>query len=462
MTTNSFTKHRLFATLGCWAAITVTILFHSCQKGTDNIVPAEKNASSYSSEVLDKWMTLQLRLMRNATGIPNQAFSRHFAYSGIAAFESLKPGLTGTNKKWSEKWNGLTDLPVAHPSARFYYPANVNAALAAMNRSLFPNAGTADKAAVDSLETALVNEFLLTQEAPLINVSADYGKSVAAAVFTWAEKDGYLNASNPYSIQVGPGLWKPTPPAFAAPSTPYWGNNRTIVTGSLDNTTVSSLPVYSAEPGSPFYQMVKQVYDASLTLTDDQKAMAIFWRDVPGVTSPGHWLSIVQQVIKQKNTALEKAALAYALTGTALNDALIRCFQLKYQHLTVRPVTYIREVMGFSSWSSFIGTPPHPEYVSNHSALSIAAGTILEKLFGGNQPFTDHTYDYMGLNPRTYSSYTAIGTEAGLSRFYGGIHYHPGINDGILVGKKVADNIFNKNNAGSKRTAVILPGLLTE
>src|SRR4051794_33277852 len=50
-------------------------------------------ASSYSADVIDKWITMQLRLMRDATGIANVAFSRYYAYSGIAALESLTPGL---------------------------------------------------------------------------------------------------------------------------------------------------------------------------------------------------------------------------------------------------------------------------------------------------------------------------------------------------------------------------------
>jgi hypothetical protein len=426
--------------------ITVTgfsLVFSSCQKSSIHKEP--KSASVYSSEVIDKWMTMQLRLMRNATGIPNQAFSRHFAYSGIAAFESLRPGLT-RGKKWNDKWNGLNGLPRFQPSTTFYFPANVNAALAAINKSMFPNANAADKAAIDSLEEALKNKFLLTENASLINASAEFGKSVASAIFNWAEIDGYKMASAPYTVQVGDGLWKPTAPSFASPSTPYWGNNRTVVKESLANTSVNGLPVYSAETGSAFYNMVRQVYDASLVLIDDQKAMALYWRDVPGVTSPGHWVSILQQIMQQKTTSLEKAALAYALTGAALNDALIRCFQLKYQHLAVRPVTYIRDIMGESSWSSFIGTPPHPEYVSNHSALSVASAAVLEELFGRNQPFTDHTYDYMGMAPRNYPSYMAIGLEAGLSRFYGGIHYRQSIDDGTTVGKKIAENILSKQD----------------
>lgn len=89
----------------------ITFSLISCKK--DSIPFGQgKNGSSYSSDVVDKWITMQLRLMRNATGIPNQAFSRQFAYSGVAVLESLKPGLTGTNKKWSERWNDLTGLPV--------------------------------------------------------------------------------------------------------------------------------------------------------------------------------------------------------------------------------------------------------------------------------------------------------------------------------------------------------------
>ena len=416
----------------------------ACGKEVKPVPVPQKDVPAYPSDVIDKWMTLQVRLMRNATGIPNQAFSRHFAYTGIAVYESLKPGLNG-NEEWHNKWNGLSGLPVYGHWKYYYLPANANAALAEINRLFFPGASAMDRAAIDSLETALKNEFLATQEVSVTGTSELYGKAVARAVYRWAETDGSLHAGDPYTVPVGEGLWKPTPPAFSAPSTPYWGNNRTIIKGSLHHTTVSGPPAYSVTPGTPFHNMVKEVYEASQKLTDDQKAMAIFWRDVPGVTSPGHWLSILQQVIREKGTRLEKAALAYALTGSALNDALIRCFQVKYQYLTQRPVTYIRDVMGHTSWSSFIGTPPHPEYISNHSALSVAAAQVMENLFGKNQAFTDHTYDYMNLAPRSYSSYTAIGLEAGYSRFYGGIHYMPSIEDGFRLGQQVTDNIFSKN-----------------
>ena len=418
----------------------ILVAFGACKK---NDYPPHNESEKFGSEVIDKWITIQLRLMRNATGIPNQAFSRHFVYTGVAALESLSPDHVSYFKKFG-KWNGLTGLPTPQHSIRYYYPANVNAALAAMNRSLFPNANQSDKTAIDSLEQALNGVFLTTESAATVNKSSDFGKAVASAVFNWAESDGYKNASSAYTPPVGPGLWVATPPAFAAAATPYWGNNRTVIIGSINQTDPGAPISYSTDPNSAFYKMVKQVYDVSLTLTDDQKAMAIFWRDVPGATSPGHWLSIVQQVLRQTNSRLDKAAFAYALTGAAINDALIGCWKHKYKYNLVRPISYIRDVMGHSTWNSFIGTPAHPEYPSAHSVLSGAAGAAMKEIFGNVGLITDHTYDYLGLPARSFSSFWAIAEEAAQSRVFGGIHCQQTVDVSLIEGKKVAENIFSK------------------
>lgn len=432
-------------------AVVMSATFSACSKN-EGPKPGPMNLpAKYSSDVIDKWITMQLRLMRNATGIQNQAFSRHFVYAGLAALESLSPGIP-THHTYSKKWNGLNGmLPAGGHATSYYYPANVNAALATINRALFPAASAADKTAIDSLENALKQEFLTKESQTKIDISSQYGKDVATAVFNWSETDGYKNASAPYTAPVGDGLWVPTAPAFAAPASPYWGNNRTIVKNSTENTQPVAPIAFSAETKSAFYQMVKEVYDASQTLTDDQKAMAMFWRDVPGVSSPGHWLSILQQVMRKvPNTGLDRAAFAYAFTGAAINDALIACWKSKYQYNLVRPITYIRNVMGFQSWNAHLGTPAHPEYPSAHSSLSAAAAGVMQDMFGNIGSFTDHTYDYLGFAPRTYYSLTAIANEAGLSRWYAGIHYLPSIDAGLKQGKKVADNIFDNNNSSNE------------
>jgi hypothetical protein len=413
--------------------------FVACRKADHFPVSENIDASRYSSDVIDKWITMQLRLMRDAKGIPNVAFSRYYAYSGVAAFEALAP-----DKSFSEKWNGLTGLPHVDFFKRYYWPASVNTALASMNRSIFTTANSADSAAIDSLENALNISFLASVNKDVIIQSNAFGKNVATAVFNWSETDGYKNASTAYTPPIGPGFWEPTPPAFAAASTPYWGKNRPIVSGSIDNTQPGPPIAYSEDPKSAFYLMAKGVYDASQNLTADQTAMALFWRDIPGVSSPGHWLSILQQVLQQTNSHLDKAAFAYAVTGVCLSDACISCWQTKYQYNLVRPVTYIQNVLGYTVWAPVLSTPAHPECSSAHAVLSAATADAFTEVFGNIGSFTDHTYDYLAFAPRTFSSFRAIGIDAGNSRLYGGIHYQPSIDTGLMQGRKVTANIFDK------------------
>ena len=431
--------------------ITLAGLLAGCRKSGPVFRDGNDDAAIYSSDVIDKWITLQLRLMRDASGIPNVAFSRYYAYSGIVALEALKPGIDRDDYDFN--WNGLTDLPEVEMHKKYFWPASVNAGLATINRSMFPNASAVDKSAIDSLESALNSSFNLVN-AEVIDRSNSFGNSVGTTIFNWAETDGYKNANAPYTPPVGAGLWVPTPPALAAASTPYWGNNRPIISGSGEDTQPGAPTPYSTDVNSQFFLMVKQVYDASQNLTTEQTNQAIFWRDIPGVTSPGHWLSILQQVLNLTHSRLDKAALSYAITGVCLSDACISCWHTKYTYNLVRPITYIRDVMGYTTWNSLLTTPAHPEYSSAHAVLSSSAAAAFSFLFGksiGN--FTDHTYDYMNLPPRSYDSFQAIGEDAGYSRIYAGIHYLPSIKTGLLQGRKVTSNILSviKNENGNKK-----------
>jgi hypothetical protein len=445
---NKCSRHAIYRTLFCMIFLSVS--FFACKKTevplsqnaeSSSDLLLNKNASQFSSEVIDKWITMQLRLNRDAVGIPNVAFFRYCAYSGIAALESLTPGLP-QKEVLSDKWNGLTGLPHTDGSKNYYWPASVNTALASMNRNIFTTASTIDKAAIDSLENALNDSYLLIKNTDVITKSNTFGQAVADAVFSWSQTDGYLHASDPYIAPTGPGLWVPTPPLFSPASTPYWGNNRTLVNGSTDNTQPGPPIAYSEDPNSDFYKMVKHVYNVSQNLTPADSAQALFWRDLPGVTAAGHWLSILQQVLKQTNSTLDKAAFAYALTGVCLNDASISCWQTKYHYNLLRPVTYIQQVLGHTSWLPLLSTPAHPEYSSAHCVMSGAAAKVLTAIFGDIGSFTDHTYDYLGFAPRTFSSFHDIGEDVAHARVLAGLHYRPSCDTGLIQGRKVTANIL--------------------
>ena len=404
-----------------------------------------QDAGNYSSEILDKWMTLQIRLMSTTQASFNGPFIRIYAYSGIAAYAAIYPGIAGSspNKFNLNQLNSFPELPVVSPDRKYYWPASMNAALAYMNHAMFPMASAAGKAAMDSLEEAIRKSFPVDSRDSAIFFSADYGKQIARAVFNWAEMDGYRNGNDPYSAPEGRGMWKPTAPSYARAVSPYWGRIRTIVPGSNDNTEPGPPPEYSEDKKSGFYKMVKQVYDMSNQITPEQRNIALFWKDInPGVTAPGHWLNILRQVIQKEKTPLDKAAFAYALSGIALNDTWISSWKTRYRYNLLRPITYVQTVMGFKDWAPPIPTPPHPEYPGGHAALSAAVASALTEVYGNDYSFTDHTYEFLKMLPRTYPSFWAIAEEAAISKVYGGIHYKISVEVGLQQGREVTQNII--------------------
>jgi hypothetical protein len=436
----------------------ITLLTISCQKETRQRLNSNEEFSTtannadhghlkqtkiFSSEVVIKWMDMQLRLMRTATGIPNNAFTRPYAYSGIALYEAVVPGMPAYQSLVGQL-NNLSGLPETEPGFAYHWPSSANAALAYINKQMFPTTSAANKTSIDSLEAALNAQYHDEADAVTIDRSIAFGKTIAQKVFEWAQTDGYLHASDTYTAPRGEGLWVPTAPAFASASTPYWGNLRTIVPGSGDNAQPAAPISFSTDPSSDFYKMAKQVYDVSQTLTAEQTAMALYWRDVPGVTTPGHYVSILKQVLENDKPMLDKAAIAYALGGITANDAAISCWQTKYHYNLVRPITYIRNVLGHTTWNSLLTTPAHPEYSSAHAVLSAATADVFTNLFGDNYSFTDHTYDYLGYASRPFNSFEAFGVDAGNSRLYAGIHYQASINTGLEQGRKVAQNIISR------------------
>lgn len=416
----------------------------SCQK---NSVPEINNSfktiKNENSDLVKDWIGLQLKLIKNTTGVTHVAYSRHFSYTGIALYESLVNG----DKNYPSiagRLNGTIVLPAEQKGKPYFRPSAGNAAIADMLR-FFYSAKPANIQSIDSLEQVYASVYQAENKNADLSSSIQFGKQVAAAIIDWSKTDGAANANIPYT-PLGEGYWEPTPSTFAAANVPGWGNNRTILPGSITNTIPGAPLSFSKDAGTPFYNMVKEVYDISQTLTNEQKAIANFWDDAPNgsnVTAFGHWFSILKQVLEKDNTSLMKAADAYMRLGITMNESTISCWKSKYTYNQLRPVTYIRKYMGYSDWNSIISTPPHPEYSAAHATISASAAYALESVFGNNFSFTDHTYDAIGMNARTFTNFEAAGDEAGISRLYGGIHYRPSIETGKIQGRKVGENVKN-------------------
>ena len=82
-------------------------------------------ASSYSSDVLDKWMTIQIRLMASTQANFNGPFVRIYAYSGVAAYAAIYPGISKKSVDlFLTTWlNGMPDLPATDPNKKYHWPS---------------------------------------------------------------------------------------------------------------------------------------------------------------------------------------------------------------------------------------------------------------------------------------------------------------------------------------------------
>ncbi|MEO6282299.1 MAG: vanadium-dependent haloperoxidase [Dyadobacter sp.] len=406
-------------------------------------ITTQKPAAGLSGDVVTSWLTLQLKITKT-TPAPPPVTVRRCGYTGVALYESVAPGLVGY-QSIAPQLNGLTNLPAVKPGVSYYWPASANAAMATITRAFFPMTSPANKASIDSLEAANVVIFQKDSPADALTRSAEFGKSIASAVFEWSKTDGSDNKT-PFDIPQRAGAWLPTPPSLMAAALPNWGKNRMILIGS-DSDADLAVPVpYSTDPNSEYYAQVKEVYDISQSLTPEQKAIAFFWADDPDGKSFGgaHWLSILNQILINKKVDLELAAVAYAKLGIACSESAVSIFKGKYRYNGLRPITYIRTVMNKPEWNTLIVTPPHPEYPSGHAIVSAAAAQTLTLLFGPNFAFTDNSYNLVGFKPRSYKSFEEAAIEAGNSRVYGGIHYRKTCDAGQEQGKKIARNIDEK------------------
>ncbi len=399
---------------------------------------------TYSSEVAQKWQDMQLRILRLPVGVNPYGLNgiRNFAYCGVALYESVVPGMPAYQSLYGQ----LTDMPqmpATEPGKAYHWPTCANAALAYMNKHFYTSTNTpAYQVPVDSLETALNAAYQSEVGLEIFQRSRDFGRTVAERIFTWSTTDNSLKVYPAY-VTVDLPLWNNTAPNPAAIAGPYWGNNRPFVQGSTTGTASPLPPLYSEDPNSAYYAMVKDVYDISQALTDEQKAAAIYFNDEPGFKAGTHYLSIFSQIMHVENPQLDFYVLAHAKTGISMAESMINCWKIKYAVLLDRPTRYIRNVLGHTTWSSFIPLHPHPDFPSGHSQNSGAFAAVFTHLFGNNYQFTLHTYDNLGLTPRTYKSFNEMAGDIGKARVYGGIHYTYSCVEGKKQGERIAQNILN-------------------
>jgi membrane-associated phospholipid phosphatase len=141
-------------------------------------------------------------------------------------------------------------------------------------------------------------------------------------------------------------------------------------------------------------------------------------------------------------------------------DTAIAFYDAKYQYHLWRPITAIREgdqdgnpaTAGDPTWTPLLNTAPDPSYPGAHSAISGAGDAVLSSFFGEHDRIKV-TSDALPGAVRTFDSYSAAATEAGLSRIYGGVHTRTDHEAGLRLGHDIAGFVLHEaGSSGSEFT----------
>jgi hypothetical protein len=284
-------------------------------------------------------------------------------YSAVASFSDD-----------AERYAGIDTPPP--PGASIDAAAIAAAHLALV--SLLP----AQRASLDALYANSLSARGLTTADP--GVAA--GEEAAAAILALRAADGSAAAQFPYTAPGAgnPGVWVPTPPAFAPASLPGWG---AVTPWVMRRGSQFRVPPPPAVNSDVYVRDVEDVRDSgalnSVVRTSQQTEIAKWWPPSAVIL----WNPIARQVAVARRLSTSENARLFALLNVAAADAAIACYESKYAYNVWRPISAIRNADGVRipadpNWQPFLATPAFPEYPSAHNEISGAMAQILIALFG--------------------------------------------------------------------------------
>ena len=237
-----------------------------------------------------------------------------------------------------------------------------------------------------------------------------------------------------------PGDYRLLPPYVPAAGFTHWAGVTPFVLGAANQFRPAAPPALSSAAYAQSTNEVKSLGAVNTTTrTAEQTAIARFWPGPIWIT----WNEIAENSALAHHVTLTRAARLFALLDLSLADTGIAMYDAKYTYHFWRPVTAIRaadtgnpDVVSDPTWTPLL-TGSDPSYPGAHSAMSAAAAIVLTGFFGAHDHITVTSDVFPGV-VRTFDSYTAAATEAGLSRIYGGVHTRLDHVAGVQLGQHVA------------------------
>jgi hypothetical protein len=272
------------------------------------------------------------------------------------------------------------------------------------------------------------------------------GQQTAAGILALRANDGRNAGTDWTPPPPGPGVWEPTPPGLLPPATPWIRFVTPWTMSSPSQFRVMPPPTLDSDLWIQDYNEVKAYGGAvSSARTPEQTDLGRFIGGL-GVQPMLQWHDAWRGIATDQRLSVLAAARLFAMLSTVSSDALIGCWDSKFEYAFWRPVTAIRagggnpDLVADPNWIGLVTTPNHPEYPAAHGCFSSSVVEVLTNYFGTDKVhFTMSSAAPDLLQPvRSYHRFSQALTDILNARIYGGMHYRNSTVVGGELGRQVA------------------------
>lgn len=272
------------------------------------------------------------------------------------------------------------------------------------------------------------------------------GQAAANSIIGIRTGDG-RGASVPYTWPgvPTPGIWIPTPPAFAAPALPWLSQMVPFTMNSPSQFRPEPPPALTSTEWADDYNRTKTLGAINSTVrTPEQTEIGLFWTDHSGK----QYARAFRALATAQGLDVSDSARLFATLYTTVADAGIGCWDGKLFYSFWRPITAIRNgsidgnanTVADPAWTPLGVTPNHPEYPAAHGCVTGSVASALKNFFGTPHVTLVVTSAVTGTT-HTFTSTKDLETEVENARIYVGFHYHHSVVQGGVLGMKVANEV---------------------
>jgi membrane-associated phospholipid phosphatase len=302
------------------------------------------------------------------------------------------------------------------------------------------------------LDQQLAAELALIPDGRRTSHGIEVGDKVASLLLAARADDGSASIPPPFVAGSQPGDYRSTPPNFPSPVFTEWGDVTPFVLEKGSQFRPAPPPALTSTAYASAINEVKSLgQDSSTTRTADETVIGKFW--APPIWNT--WNAIAEDAALAHHTNMEQTAAMFAALNLSFADGAIAMYDAKYHYQLWRPITAIRladtdgnaATIGDPGWAPLAVTAADPSYPGAHSTISAAGAAVLSGFFGNRDDIQVTSPALPGV-VRSFGSYSAVATEAGLSRIFAGQHTRIDHVAGLELGSDVAHFVLRETGIG--------------